>query len=238
MRFKIIGESVSFVCSIEEQKSINALYDAVENKIGSKRYLFKGTPKHLVERSDVPISTVFSDLECIYVEESNKVEGPVETINCASFDKEGYFSILEVPADNSCLFHALSELLNARSSDELRKMVANEILKDPKKFAPYIEKDPVSYSNWILQPNIWGGATEITIISKIYQTKVCVIDRQLQVYEFGEAFRSTVYLSYSGNHYNAVIFNGKAGQTVRKFPYGDKKAESLAKSAVQAYFKV
>ncbi|KAI5190988.1 ubiquitin thioesterase OTU1 [Nematocida minor] len=236
MRFKIIDGSMSFVCQIEGDRRIETLYEEVESKIGSKRYLFKGTPKCLVEKSSKLISEVFSDLECIYAEESSKVEGPVETATNTLENKEMVFSILEVPSDNSCLFHALSELLNAKSSGELRKMVANEILKDPKAFSPYIEKEPFEYSTWILQPNIWGGAPEITVISKIYGTKVCVIDKDLRVYGFGEEFRSVVYLSYSGTYYNAVISKDRNGNITRKFPYGDKLAESRAKAAVRSFF--
>ncbi|KAH9387223.1 ubiquitin thioesterase OTU1 [Nematocida major] len=236
MRFKIIDGTSSFVCEMGDSMSVKALYDEVEKKAGGKRHLFKGTVRSLVERSDLPISEVFSNLECIYADSSAKIAGPVETNTCTFFDKSAVFSIMEVPSDNSCLFHALSELLSAKNSDSLRKMVADEIMKSPKSFAPYIEKEPFAYSTWIVQPHIWGGATEITVISKIYETKVCVIDKDLRTYEFGEAFRSVVYLCYSGTHYNAVISKDRNGNIVRKFPYGDKKAESLAKEAVKNFF--
>lgn len=236
MRFKIINGTSSFIFQIEESRRIESLYTEIESKIGARRYLFKGTPKSLVERSDKLISEVFSDLECIYAEESDSLQGPVETSINTLEDKDKVFSILEVPSDNSCLFHALSELLNAKSSGELRKMVADKILENPKDFAPYIEKEPFEYSTWILQPNIWGGEPEIAVISEIYKTKVCVIHRDIKLYHFGGEFRSVVYLSYSGTHYNAVICKDKTGNITRKFPYGDKLAEAHARKAVAKFF--
>ncbi|KAI5160123.1 ubiquitin thioesterase OTU1 [Nematocida ausubeli] len=238
MRFKIIDDTKSFIYEIEGTKTISDLYEGIENKVGSKRFLFKGVPKCLVERADCPIMETFTDLECIYAEASKEVKGPVETTVNTLTDENLVFSIFEVPSDNSCLFHSLSELLNAKSSSELRKMVANEILQHPKKFMSYIEKTPFEYSTWIVQPDIWGGATEITIISKIYSTKVAVIDNAQRVYEFGDEFRSVVYLSYSGSHYNAVVAKDRNGNVVRKFPCGDKSAEEKAKKAVQEFFRV
>lgn len=236
MRFKIIDGSSSFICQIEQDKKIEALYEEIEARIGARRYLFKGMPKLLVERSSRLVSEVFSDLECIYAEVSEVAEGPIETAVNTIQDKDKVFSILEVPSDNSCLFHALSELLSARSSSELRKMVADKILENPRDFAPYIEKDPFEYSTWILQPDIWGGEPEIAVISEIYKTKVCVIHRDIKLYHFGGEFRSVVYLSYSGTHYNAVICKDRAGNTTYKFPYGDKLAEKNARETVAKFF--
>ncbi|EIJ88139.1 ubiquitin thioesterase OTU1 [Nematocida parisii] len=238
MKFKIIGGSKTFVFKIESDKTVSDLYDGVEGVLGDERFLFKGMSKGFVERSEKLISEEFSNLECIYAEKSNVLKGPVETATNDLYDKDLNFSILEVPGDNSCLFHSLSDLLNAKSSGELRKIVANEILKNPKEFSPYIEKAPFEYSNWIQDPTTWGGAPEITIISKIYKTKVCVIQRDLVTYGFGDEFRSVVYLSYSGSHYNAVIAKTKSGSVTYKFPCGDKWAEDKAKEAVRNFFGV
>ncbi|KAI5188494.1 ubiquitin thioesterase OTU1 [Nematocida sp. AWRm77] len=235
MKFKMIDGQHSFIYEAECTLSVSELYAAVREKTGRDLFIFRSMPRSLVEKSDKPVSEVLADMDCLYLEASEDVQGPT----CSEdglLDKDLVFKIFVVPSDNSCLFHSLSEVLSAKSSGELRKMVANTILSDPKAFAPFIEKDPFAYSKWITNPDIWGGAPEITIISKVYETMVCVIDRSLQPIEFGDTFRSVVYLMYTGAHYNAVVAYDKTGNPVRKFPKGSKAVREKAREAVKEFF--
>lgn len=244
MRLKLVYGSSSFVCTVAESMSASELYRIAKEKVDKTVYLFKVSPLRMIEETDqLPLSKIVSNMECLYLMDSPQSIAPSEEKEksfCTSTEEVesqyGVFSILEVPSDNSCLFHSLSELFNARSSGELRKMVADAILDDPKRFAPYLETDPFSYTKWITNPSIWGGATEITIISSIYKTKVCVIDRSLQCIEFGEDFRSVVYLQYSGTHYNGIIAKDRTGKITTRFPRGDKSVLEVAKEAVRKSF--
>ncbi|KAI5185798.1 ubiquitin thioesterase OTU1 [Nematocida homosporus] len=234
MRVKAVYGRTSFVCEFPDESSVAELYELVRARIGKAVFLFTTMPLQMIDEVEKRrVSELIADCDCIYLMDTPEARGPSEqkeADECAAV-----FSILEVPSDNSCLFHALSELLDARSSSELRKMVANTILENPKKFAIYLEKDPFAYSKWIVQPDTWGGATEIEIIARIYETKVCVIDRQLQCIEFGCEYRSVVYLQYSGVHYNAVIGKDQ-GRVIKKFPKGDVQALARAKEAVRESF--
>jgi len=236
MKFKLIDGKGSFVYQAQEGETVESLYRAAEEKMKKGVFLFRGTPRALVERSEKPIMEVLPDSECLYIENSAKVQGPTESVE-GFLDPALVFSVFVAPSDNSCLFHSLSEVLSARSSSELRRMVADAILGDPKKFAPYIEKDPFSYSKWITEPSSWGGETELVVISKIYDTKICVISKDLKVFEFGEDCRSAVYLMYTGAHYNAVVAKDKQGGVARKFARGNTKVLEQAKAAVKEFFE-
>lgn len=235
MKFKMVDGQSSFICEIAGNLTVADLYQVANEKAAKEVLIFRSMPRRLVEKSSQPVADVLADMECLYLEGTADVKGPSCSAN-GFFDQGLSFSVLVVPSDNSCLFHSLSEVLNARSSGELRKMVANKILQDPNAFAPFIEKEPFAYTKWITSPEIWGGAPEITIISKIYETKVCVIDRALQIIEFGEEFRSVVYLMYSGTHYNAVVAHDRSGNLIRKFPRGDTTIREAAQAAVKRFF--
>ncbi|OAG29975.1 ubiquitin thioesterase OTU1 [Nematocida displodere] len=235
MRFKIVDGSKSFIYEAGEGETVAEMYEKIQTKLQKHVFIFKRVPRVLIECSDAAISSVLSDLECLYTDSSKSIRGPVQTAENTLIDQSLTFSVFVVPSDNSCLFHSLSELLSARSSGELRKMVADTILGNPEEFSPFLEKEPFAYSKWILNSDIWGGATEITVISKIYTTKVCVIDPNLQPINFGDDFRSVVYLMYTGTHYNAIIAKDKAGVVQRKFPRGDNNILQKAKEAVKNF---
>ena len=237
MQFRLTDGTRTYVQEIDNNETVRKLYDTVRETTGHDVYIFRSTPRMMIQNTDMRIADLFAGPECLYIERSREVKGSAQSAHeSADTDDELAFSILVVPDDNSCLFHALSEVLSAKSSGALRKMVADAILTDPKAYAAYIEKDPCAYATWIVDANVWGGATEITIMSKIYKTKVCVIDREQNVIEFGEDYRAVVYLQYTGTHYNAVIAKDKSGNIVKKFARADKKVLHNAKTAVAAHF--
>ncbi|KAI5179616.1 ubiquitin thioesterase OTU1 [Nematocida sp. AWRm80] len=237
MKVKVVGEMASFVCELQETQTIQDLYQIIKEHYGKEMYLFKRSPRIFIESSERPLSDVFNDLECIYAENSLEIKGPEEIFVDTAPNKNIRFEIHEVPSDNSCLFHSLSYLLSSKTSTELRQLVADTILQTPDKFVPFLEKDPGAYAKWITNPDIWGGATEITIISNIYQTKISVIDRNLQVIEFGDNYKDVIYLQYSGSHYNAVVAKDRSGHILKKFVQGDVASLEAAKTAVSESFR-
>lgn len=237
MRFKVVDGRKSFICVVPDDGTLENLYAQIHERTKESKYLFRRSPFVYLANSNTPIASVLNDAECLCLMDAPEVKGPTETPRNEIEEPELVFSVMEVPSDNSCLFHSLSELLDAKSSTELRRMVADTILGDTEAFRMFIEKDPFSYSKWITDAKTWGGATEIVIISKIYGTKVCVVDLTGQCFFFGEDFRSVVYLMYTGTHYNPVIARGGNGdgKPVKRFPRGDENILRGVKQAIAKF---
>ncbi|KAI5170991.1 ubiquitin thioesterase OTU1 [Nematocida sp. LUAm3] len=235
MKIKAVYGRESFVCEIDENLSTMDLYRVIQERVGKKIFLFKIMPFLLVEEEkSILISSLLSDLECLHVRDSpgSRLEMRKSKETEESSMGYGEFELFIAPSDNSCLFHSLSELFNAKSNTELRRIVGEAILGDPKRYEGYLEMDPFSYSKWIVRPDIWGGATEIGIIARMYETMVCVIDASLSCYYFEEDYRSVVYLMYTGTHYNGIIARDRTGKVTKKFPRGDKAALQAAKDVI------
>jgi ubiquitin thioesterase OTU1 len=53
----------------------------------------------------------------------------------------------------------------------LREVVVGEISKDPLTYNEAIlGQDPHAYQKWIATPNAWGGAIELSLFSKHFET--------------------------------------------------------------------
>jgi hypothetical protein len=68
-----------------------------------------------------------------------------------------------IPADNSCLFHAIrvAKHLNDISDRSIREIISSVIRNDSEKYnSTFLGKDPSEYCEWILQPSSWGGEIE------------------------------------------------------------------------------
>lgn len=64
------------------------------------------------------------------------------------------------------------------------------------------------YAQRIIQPNVWGGAIELAILSDHFQVEVNSIDIGTgRVDRYGEdrSFGQRVYVAYSGIHYDAIL---------------------------------
>ncbi|CAB1436651.1 unnamed protein product [Pleuronectes platessa] len=89
-----------------------------------------------------------------------------------------------VPADNSCLFTSVYYVVeggvyDAVCAPEMRSLIAQIVSSDP---AAYCEavlgKTNEEYCTWISRDDTWGGAIEVSILSKFYQCEICVVDTQ------------------------------------------------------------
>lgn len=128
-----------------------------------------------------------------------------------------------VPADNSCLFSSISFVMlgDTSSSGELRKLVVNAVSQDPITFNDsFLGKPNEEYCSWIADSERWGGAIEISILSKHYQTEISVVNVESgRIDRFGEDERYTkrVFLIYDGIHYDPlgiIASDGTPVQTV------------------------
>ncbi|XP_065051185.1 ubiquitin thioesterase OTU1-like isoform X2 [Rhopilema esculentum] len=126
-----------------------------------------------------------------------------------------------VPADNSCLFASLSFLLfggDTSLASEMRSLAANCIISDPANFNEALLGKPVKeYCDWLLNPSNWGGAIEITSLSKYYETEIDVVDIQTgRIDKFGENknYKNRVFLIYDGIHYDPLVKDCKTNPTL------------------------
>lgn len=120
---------------------------------------------------------------------------------------------MAVPADNSCLFtsvHYVVEggVLNPACAPEMRRLIAQIVASDPDFYSEAIlGKTNEEYCDWIKRDDTWGGAIEISILSKFYQCEICVVDTQtVRIDRFGEdaGYTKRVLLIYDGIHYDPL----------------------------------
>ncbi|TEB26552.1 OTU-domain-containing protein [Coprinellus micaceus] len=119
-----------------------------------------------------------------------------------------------VPDDNSCLFSSLALIFeqSITKAPLLRKTVASAISSDPFTWSEAIlGMPPPKYIDTISKPTSWGGAIELSILAKHYNTEIASVD-----VETGRIDRFRVeesegenrcLLVYSGIHYDALTFS-------------------------------
>lgn len=114
-----------------------------------------------------------------------------------------------MPDDNSCMFTAFGGVLQrADPAPALRREVAAYILAHPTKYTTVVlEMEPARYAATIQDPQRWGGAIELSILSDIYDLEICSVDVKTQrVDRYGEGKPSRCLLLYSGIHYDRIAF--------------------------------
>ncbi|XP_012683263.2 ubiquitin thioesterase OTU1 isoform X2 [Clupea harengus] len=118
-----------------------------------------------------------------------------------------------VPADNSCLFTSVHYVVEGGVYDlacapEMRSLIAQIVASDPTAYSEAVlGKTNEEYCAWIRREDTWGGAIEVSILSKFYQCEICVVDTQtVRVDRFGEdaGYHKRVLLIYDGIHYDPL----------------------------------
>lgn len=118
-----------------------------------------------------------------------------------------------VPADNSCLFTSIYYVVEGGVYDpacapEMRNLIAQIVASDPESYSEAIlGKTNQEYCDWIRRDDTWGGAIEVSILSKFYQCEICVVDTQtVRIDRFGEdaGYSKRVLLIYDGIHYDPL----------------------------------
>ncbi|KAH6584560.1 hypothetical protein BASA60_000924 [Batrachochytrium salamandrivorans] len=110
---------------------------------------------------------------------------------------------------STCIFW--SAILTSLSETKKNHRRQNPI--DPVNYnAAILGKDPVSYTNWIMQPNSWGGGIELALFSEYYQTEIYSIDVSTsRIDKFGDGlYDSRVFIIYSGIHFDAIVWTPSA----------------------------
>lgn len=136
---------------------------------------------------------------------------PDDPPEIASPDHSGTFVLRIMPDDNSCLFRAVGTAImgGMDAMTELRSVVAQAIQDNPSLYSEAVlERNPDDYCRWIQNEDSWGGAIELSILSKHFDIEICSIDVQtLRVDRFNEGPPTRCILVYSGIHYDTIALS-------------------------------
>ncbi|XP_049843017.1 ubiquitin thioesterase OTU1 [Schistocerca gregaria] len=149
-----------------------------------------------------------------------------------------------VPADNSCLFTSIGFVLGGKvdptCASYMRQIIAEEVINDGDSYSEAIlGKPPRAYCDWILRPDSWGGAIELSVLSHFYGIEIAVVDTlNAIVNRFGEDrhYPQRVFLVFDGIHYDPLYMEQGDGDSIQTiFPTSDDRvlleAEQLAREA-------
>jgi ubiquitin thioesterase OTU1 len=116
-----------------------------------------------------------------------------------------------MPDDNSCLFRAVGSAVigGMDAMTELRSVVAQTIQEQQDIYSEVVlERKPDDYCRWIQTEDAWGGAIELSILSKHFDIEICSIDVQtLRVDHFNEGRATRCFVVYSGIHYDTIALS-------------------------------
>ncbi|XP_041504322.1 ubiquitin thioesterase OTU1 [Microtus oregoni] len=190
---------------------------------GSQRILV-GYPPECLDLSDRDIT--LGDLpiqsgDMLIVEEDQtrpKASPTLSKRGAPSYSREALpvLTRTAVPADNSCLFTSVyyvveGGVLNPGCAPDMRRLIAQIVASNPDLYSEAIlGKTNEEYCEWIKRDDTWGGAIEISILSKFYQCEICVVDTQtVRIDRFGEdaGYTKRVLLIYDGIHYDPLQRN-------------------------------
>ena len=119
-----------------------------------------------------------------------------------------------IPADNSCLFAALSHAFHGSAgrrerADELRRIVAESVLADQVEYNEgTLGQTPESYAKWITKAENWGGGIELAVLSSHFKAEVAAFDIQTQrvdIFGQGNGYDTRACLLYDGVHYDLIV---------------------------------
>lgn len=184
-----------------------------------------------------------------YPENSRQMDNQVQT-DFPVCSSTGYLLRHPVPSNNSCLFISVHFCLtNGVVDDEIgksmRKIIAETVASDKERFDDaFLGKSNADYCKWILDDNHWGGAIELSILCKYYETEIVAIDvKNTLLNRFGEdsQYKQRMLLLYDGLHYDPLKFQPlDDSQPVQTLFSTDnlevlQLAEELAREAKQSH---
>ncbi|KAL4448875.1 hypothetical protein ABPG77_007592 [Micractinium sp. CCAP 211/92] len=115
-----------------------------------------------------------------------------------------------IDSDNSCLFNAVGYVAqhSRRLAPQLRHVIADAVLADPFEWnEAVLGREPADYCRWIRDPSKWGGAIELSILSRHLGREIAAFDIQTQrvdIYGQDAGYGERVMVIYDGLHYDAL----------------------------------
>ncbi|KAF9611003.1 hypothetical protein IFM89_026309 [Coptis chinensis] len=154
-----------------------------------------------------------------------------------------------IPADNSCLFNAVGYVMehDKLKAPELRQVIAATVASDPVKYTEaFLGKSNEEYCAWILDPEKWGGAIELSILAEYYGREIAAHDIQTSRCDlYGQAmnYPERVMLIYDGLHYDALaiewgIKSLQGGVQQVEPPLFTKKRQTMGLDLIWAFNRV
>lgn len=173
----------------------------------------------LTKEDDLLSSLPFRSGDTLIVEEERVVKNNLQknigdVIQDQNLMGRGVLMRKVVPANNSCLFTSINAVLNGGNIDlsyahSIRQLIAGVVKSDPQTYSnAFLGRSNSSYCSWIMQDETWGGAIEISILSKHYQVEIDVVDTQsCRIDRFGEDlhYDKRVLILYDGVHYDPLV---------------------------------
>ncbi|KAI9373231.1 hypothetical protein BJX61DRAFT_396152 [Aspergillus egyptiacus] len=170
-----------------------------------------GTPESATKNDEPAAQLLPGDPHLPLSQKQNEDDPP----EIPSVEHGGTFVLRVMPDDNSCLFRAVSTALlgGEDAMTELRSIVAETIQKNPDEYPEVVlEQKPDDYCRWIKNEASWGGAIELNILSKQFDTEICSIDVQtLRIDRYNEGQSRRCILVYSGIHYDTIALSPFSG---------------------------
>ncbi|XP_068638657.1 OVARIAN TUMOR DOMAIN-containing deubiquitinating enzyme 2-like isoform X2 [Aristolochia californica] len=126
---------------------------------------------------------------------------------------EGIIVRRVIPSDNSCLFNAVGYVMehDKHKAPELRQVIAATVASDPGKYSEaFLGKPNEEYCAWILNPEKWGGAIELSILAEYYGREIAAYDIQTtrcDLYGQEKKYQERVMLIYDGLHYDSLAMS-------------------------------
>ncbi|XP_068668814.1 OVARIAN TUMOR DOMAIN-containing deubiquitinating enzyme 2-like [Aristolochia californica] len=126
---------------------------------------------------------------------------------------EGIIVRRVIPSDNSCLFNAVGYVMehDKHKAPELRQVIAATVASDPGKYSEaFLGKTNEEYCAWILNPEKWGGAIELSILAEYYGREIAAYDIQTarcDLYGQEKKYQERVMLIYDGLHYDSLAIS-------------------------------
>ncbi|VFQ58643.1 unnamed protein product [Cuscuta campestris] len=126
---------------------------------------------------------------------------------------EGIIVRRVIPSDNSCLFNAVSYVMDhdKKKASELRQVIAATVASDPTKYSEaFLGKPNQEYCEWIMNPDKWGGAIELSILAEYYSREIAAYDIQTtrcDLYGQENNYPERALLIYDGLHYDALAMS-------------------------------
>lgn len=149
-----------------------------------------------------------------------------------------------VPADNSCLFTSVYLALSGGDYDAgagaaLRQVIADCVAADKETYTEaFLGRPNREYCTWILNEDHWGGAIELSVLSRHYRVEMVAVDAQSgRLHRFGGDRRcdQRLLLLYDGIHYDPLVLEPlEPGRPVRTlFPAHEDALLALALELAQ-----
>jgi len=108
--------------------------------------------------------------------------------------------------------------IDLSSGNFMREIIANAVKDNQIEFSEAVLGKPnKDYCEWIRNPNSWGGAIEVSILSNFYGMEIAVIDTQSgSISKFGEDkdYPHRVFLIYDGIHYDPLYLESPANVSI------------------------